>query len=118
MISENVKNYCFNYEKIQYYKFANLDKFQVWDCHHIRELHLLNGKSLDKPIYKQQLLESNEYYHITSEELIFLPPKIHHDIHQKAINGEIIGWRDLELLVEEYIDTIIQTGELFRFAKY
>ena len=118
MISMNINKYCFNYEKIQYYKFANLDKLQIWDCHHVRELHLLNGKSLDKPIYRRQLLKNNEYYNRPSEEFIFLPPKIHHDIHQKAINGEIIKWRDLELLVEEYIDSIIQVGELFRFAKY
>lgn len=118
MISKTINKFCLNYEKIQYYKFANLDKFQTWHCHHVCELHLLNGKPLDKPVYKKQLLEKNEYYNRPPEEFIFLPPYIHTDIHQYALNGNIIKWRDLELLVENYIELIIQTGELFRFAKY
>ena len=91
MISvSQVKKYCSDYKQIENYEKAKNDPFIKWECHHRFELKC----PLIKPLVKD-LIASNLYYNRPAEELIFLTPSEHHNLHA-VYNNRFRGKRHSE----------------------
>lgn len=70
-----VKKYCKEYWEIENYAQAMADETQLWHCHHRLEEYLWCSREYLKKVKR--------YYDVPAEELIFLTPKSHHQIHGK-----------------------------------
>lgn len=74
------RTFCTRPELIENYDLAINDKTQIWECHH----------RLEEFVSKQWLIEHNDYYNVSPNELIFLTsaehsnnPKLHIDVRRK-----------------------------------
>lgn len=79
MISEcNVKFYCKDsISQIRNYELAINDKDNMWECHHILELHPDGTERFTR----QSLISLNLYYNRPPQELIFLKQSEHRRLH-------------------------------------
>lgn len=87
--------YCKNPELIENYDKAIADRTQMWEVHHRKE---------EFYSYKE-LIERNEYYDVSPEELIFLTKTEHRkiDSHCKRVSEAMKGKKVL----------CVETGEIF-----
>ena len=70
-----VKKYCNeDISLIENYDKAVVDKDNIWDCHHRREM----------TTPRKELIKNNEYYNRPAEELIFLTHSEHSILHNKG----------------------------------
>lgn len=78
MISkQKVKQFCNgDITKIENYDKAMTDTTQTWHCHHKLEIHDDYRNTIE------DLILMNLYYNRPPEELIFLTPKEHSDLHK------------------------------------
>lgn len=77
MINKNcAEKYCKEYWKIENYQEAVNDPFQMWDCHHRREI--------DWILSKEELISIGRYYGVHYSELIFIPHDEHARLHTKG----------------------------------
>ena len=76
MINEYfVKKYCNeDISRIENFDKAIADKYQIWDCHHRREM----------TTPKKELLEIGEYFNRPANELVFITQKEHRALHNKG----------------------------------
>ena len=74
MISKNMLKYCDKPELIENYEKAIVDKTQIWHCHH----------RLEEFVSKQWLIDHNDYYNVSPNELIFLTNEEHSSLHHKG----------------------------------
>lgn len=74
MVGKNIKNFCDKPELIENYDKAIVDKTQVWECHH----------RLEKFFSREWLIEHNDYYNVSPNELIFLTKSEHSSLHHKG----------------------------------
>ena len=72
MINKCVKKYCKDFEKIENYEKAIADTTQTWECHH----------RLEEFVSKKWLVEHNDYYNVSPNELIFLTEYEHKSLHK------------------------------------
>lgn len=95
MISKkHVKSFCKDFTKIENYEKAIADTAQTWHCHHRLEL-IATGGVCD--VEKQDLIDWSIYYDRPADELIFLTPKEHMQLH---LNGRHISEKTKRKLSE------------------
>lgn len=100
--------YCRHPELIENYALAVADAMQTWDVHHRKE---------ELYSYKE-LIERNEYFDVSPEELVFLTPSEHHKIDScckrlsEAHKGKFINREDLSKKV-----LCVETGEVFNSVR-
>lgn len=83
MISNDIRKICKDFKKIENYSKAIKDKKTIWHCHHRLEIHS------DYTNSAKDLKLMGIYYNRPPEELIFLTPKEHMQLHnnnQKKID--------------------------------
>ena len=80
---KRLKRYCAEYWKIENYTQALNDPSIKWECHHRSEIQS-NGTL----IAKEYLIANNLYYHLNPEDLIFLTPSEHRELHNKYQSSE------------------------------
>ena len=68
-----VEKYCDKPEFIENYDLAISDTTQTWHCHH----------RLEEFVSKKWLIEHNDYYNVSPNELIFLTKSEHIRLHRK-----------------------------------
>lgn len=74
MFSRPSIRFCDQPELIENYEKAIADKTQTWVCHH----------RLEEFVSKQWLIDHNDYYNVSPNELIFLTKAEHNKIHAKC----------------------------------
>lgn len=79
MISEQIAQFCKNYEDIENYQDAVNDKENTWHCHHRLELHPDNSVRFTV----ESLKKLDLYYNRPASELIFLKSEVHLSMHNK-----------------------------------
>ena len=85
------ERYCKDYQNIENYEKAKADDFKNWHCHHRLETHNSDGERREVDITRRELKALNMYYHRPAEELIFLPTREHHALHNKGENNPMYG---------------------------
>lgn len=83
--------FCQNPELIENYDLAISDETQMWECHH----------RLEEFVSKQWLIDHNDYYNVSPNELIFLTKTEHRRLHRV--------WRNKSLMTEEIKKKISET---------
>lgn len=84
MISK-YENYCNgDISKIENYYDAINDKENIWHCHRKLETHYPNGERREgKDLLAADLIEMDKYYNVPPEELIYMLPTEHHQLHNE-----------------------------------
>jgi hypothetical protein len=76
---DHVKSFCKDFTQIENYEKAINDTTQTWICHH----------RLGEIVSREYLIEHNDYYNISPNELIFVTKAEHNTIHKKGKEGNV-----------------------------
>jgi hypothetical protein len=109
MISKNITDLCEHYTEIENYEKAIADKTHVWHCHHRREIQE-NADGSISILTPKDLINTNTYYKREPDQLVFLTPKVHTDLHRKAYKKlhEFEDKQQRELQMNSMLDEIYE----------
>jgi hypothetical protein len=87
----NYRCYCTKPELIENYDKAITDTTQVWECHH----------RLEEFVSTKWLIEHNDYYNVSPNELIFLTQEEHNRLHHKGKKAWNKGLKGVQKVSDE-----------------